>query len=74
MTAWRSDMENAPRGKRLLFAMDWADDCAPYNPPLRTSQRKDEALKMAKFGCWPRFLKPVAWQPTPRLPRKRRPQ
>lgn len=63
-------IESAPKDIVCDFWLEWADDTAPLNPPLGSSQWKHDQLFRGKFGTWGSVYKATHWQPLPEGPKE----
>lgn len=59
MIIWR-EMKDAPGWReqvKVLWMLDWADDCKDLNPPLAEGQK----YHVGQWGTWSSTLKGIKW-------------
>ena len=67
MGDWR-EMETLPSDDaKFMFWLDWADDCAPLNPPIPRTDY-DRRLFIGKNRCWSSVFKATRWALLPAPP------
>jgi hypothetical protein len=55
-SGWR-DIASAPRNEKVLFWLDWADDCKELNDPMAPVDR----LFLGKYGGWSSIFQATYW-------------
>jgi hypothetical protein len=56
-------IESAPRDEPAEFWLEWKDEMAAQNPPLRDCYGEMEQRFRGKFGCWSSLYKATHWRP-----------